>query len=46
MWEDDTQEIKKLIKFKKELLRQREEERNLTYKERIKRYLAKWRGDL
>lgn len=45
MNEHDIQEIKKLIKFKKELSRQQEEEKNLTYEERIRHYLKHWRGE-
>lgn len=43
--EHDIKEIKNLIKFRKELLRQQEEEKNLTYEERIKRYLKHWKGE-
>lgn len=45
MNEHDKREIKKLIEFKKELLRQREEKKNLTYEERIKLHLKHWRGE-
>lgn len=41
----DIQEIKNLIRFKKELSRQREEEKNLTYEERIRRHLKHWKGE-
>lgn len=45
MNEHDIQEIEKLIRFKKELSRKREEEKDLAYKERIKRYLKHWKGE-
>ena len=41
----DIQEIKNLIRFKERLLRQLEEEKNLTYEERIIRYIKRWRGE-
>ena len=45
MDEHDIREIKKLVEFKKELLHQREEKKNLTYEKRIKHYLKHWRGE-
>ena len=45
MDEHDLQEIENLIRFKKELLRQREEEKDLTYEEQIKYYLKHWKGE-
>lgn len=45
MDEHDIREIKKLIEFEKELSRQREEVKNLTYEERIKHYLKHWKGE-
>lgn len=46
MNEYDKKEIEILLERKKELLRQIEEDKDLTYEERIKRYLARWRGEL
>ena len=46
MNEHDKKEIKLLLDFKKKLLHQIEEDKDLTYEERIKRHLARLRGDL
>lgn len=46
MDEHDKKEIESLLDFKKELLRQIEEEKDLTFEERIERHLAIWRGEL
>ena len=46
MDEHDKKEIELLIELKKKLLRQIEEEKDLTYEERIKRHLARLRGEL
>ena len=46
MDEHDEKEIELLLEFKEKLLRQIEEEKDLTYEERIERHLARLRGDL
>ena len=46
MDEHDKKEIESLLDFKKELLHQIEEEKDLTFEERIERHLAIWRGEL
>lgn len=46
MDEYDKKEIESLLDFKERLLCQIEAEKDLTYEERIKRHLARWRGEL
>ena len=46
MCEHDKQEIEQLIAFANRLKQQLIEEKDLSYEEKIKRYLAVWRGEL
>lgn len=44
--EDDKEEIERLKFFTKELTHQIEEQKDMTYEERIVHHLAAWRGEL
>lgn len=45
MNEHDKREIENLIQFKKELKKQIEEDKELSEKERIKKYIKHWREE-
>lgn len=45
MNEHDKREIENLIQFKKELKKQIEEDKELSEKERIKKYIKRWREE-